>query len=398
MFAARSSRAAAAAFAVLPLLAACSRSRSLPPSAPAVATTTLLTKLGSDTIAIEQFSRTARHMEGTLVSRVPGTRVSRYSVDLAANGTPTRADYSVRRGDGTPIPGELQSLSVRYGTDSVYIVGHRSAGDTSRAFAARGEILPYATNSYGLYELALARLLAAGRDSIQFALVPLTLQVRTTTPLAVKLVGGDSARIDFFGNPLFVRHDGRGGILLLDGSRTTLKVRVERVGATDVEALGRIWSLSEQAATPFGQPSTRDTVRATLGAAHVWIDYGRPALRGRDVWTNGVLGDTLWRTGANAATELRSDVDLVVGGAAVPAGRYTLWTATTPSGYRLVINRQPGNVYDAKRDLVRVPLRENRVVDPVERFTIGLVPQAGTSALLTFSWGTKQLSVSIAPK
>ncbi|HEV7994277.1 MAG TPA: DUF2911 domain-containing protein [Gemmatimonadaceae bacterium] len=401
MFAARPRRAAAVALAVLPPLAGCSHATSLPPTTPVVASTTLLTRLGADTLAIEQYTRTATHMEGVLVSRLPSTRVSRYSVDLGANGAPTRANFSVRKGDGTPIAGELQSLSVRYAQDSVHLVGHRSAGDTTRSTVARGELLPYTTNSYGLYELALARLLASGRDSIQFSLVPLILQVRTVTPLAVKLLGKDSARIDFFGYPAYAGHDGRGGIQFIDGAKTTIKVRVDRVPAADVMSLGRLWSVADDANSPMGQASTRDTVNATLGRAHVWIDYGRPALRGREVWTNGVLGDSLWRTGANAATQIRSDVDLLIGGAAVPAGTYTLWTAVTPTGYQLVVNRQFGQwgtVYDSKRDLVRVPLRESAVAQPVERFTIALPPQAGSGGLLTFTWGTKQLSVPVAAK
>jgi len=401
MSAARPRRAAAVALAVLTLVAGCSHATAIPSVAPAVATTTLLTRLGADTIAIEQFTRTATHMEGVLVSRTPATRMSRYSVDLGPNGRPTRADFSVRKGDGTPLPGELQSLSIRYTQDSIYLVGHRSAGDTSRAIAARGDILPYTTNSYGLYELAFARLLASGRDSIQFSLVPLALQVRTLTPLAVKLIGKDSARIDFFGNPLYARHDGRGGIQLVDGSKTTVKVRVERVPTTDLPALGRVWAAADEAGSPIGQVSSRDTLNATVGRAHVWIDYGRPALRGRDVWVNGVLGDTLWRTGANAATQLRSDVDLVIGGATIPAGTYSLWTAVTPGGYRLVVNRQYGQwgtVYDSKRDLVRVPLREATVAQPAERFTIALEPLAGADQVLTFTWGTRQLSVPISAK
>jgi Protein of unknown function (DUF2911) len=401
MSAARPRRAAAVALAVLPLLSACSHATSLPPSAPVVASTTLLTRLGADTLAIEQFTRTRTHMEGVLVSRIPTTRMSRYSVDLSPNGSPTRADFSVRKGDGTPVTDELQSLSVRYAQDSVYIVGHRSAGDTTRAIVARAEMLPYATNSYGLYELAFARLLASGRDSIQFALVPLSLQVRTTTPLAVKLIGKDSARIDFFGNPLYAQHDGRGGIRLIDGTKTTVKVRVDRVASTDIQAVGRMWAVGEDASSPMGQASTRDTVNATIGRAHVWIDYGRPALRGREVWTNGVLGDTLWRTGANAATQFRSDVDLVIGGANVPAGTYTLWTSATPGAYRLVVNRQVGQwgtIYDSVRDLVRVPLRESSVAQPTERFTIALEPQAASAGLLTFTWGMKQLSVPISTK
>jgi deferrochelatase/peroxidase EfeB len=101
---------------------------------------------------------------------------------------------------------------------------------------------------------------------------------RSTTPLAVKLVGGDSARIDFFGNPLFVRHDGRGGILLLDGSRTTLKVRVERVAATDVEALGRIWSLREQEAI-FGR-SKGEGAPLSGGTEFTEPDFGRQGRAG----------------------------------------------------------------------------------------------------------------------
>ena len=402
MSAVRPRRAAAVALVVLPLVAGCSHATSLPPSAPVIAPTTLLTRLGADTMAMEQYTRTATHMEGLLVTRLPTTRVSRYSVDLGANGLPTRADYSVRKGDGTALPGELQSLSVRYTPDSVYLVGHRSAGDTARAIAARGDILPYATGSYGLYELAFARLLASGRDSIRFSLLPLALQVRTVTPLAVKLIGKDSARIDFFGNPLSVRHDGRGGIRFIDGSKTTVKVRVDRVAEADLQAIGRLWEIADDAKSPMGQASTRDTVNATVGRAHVWIDYGRPALRGRDVWANNsVLGDTLWRTGANAATQLRSDVDLVIGGATVPAGTYTLWTAIGAAGYRLVVNRQFGQwgtEYDSKRDLVRGPLRESSVGQPVDRFTIAVEPQAGAGSLLTFTWGTKQLSVPISAK
>ena len=114
-----------------------------------------------------------------------------------------------------------------------------------------------------------------------------------------------------------------------------------------------------------------------------------------------MLGDTLWRTGANAATQFRTDVDLVVGGAPVPAGTYTLWTATTPSGYRLVFNKQVGQwgtMYDPKRDLVRVPLRESSVSAPAERFAISVQPEGAQGGLLSMTWGTKQLSVPFATR
>ena len=390
-------RAAAAALAALPFVVACSPRTAIPAPAP-VATTTLLARLGVDTVAVEQFTRTATHMEGTLLTRFPAARLTRYSVDLGPSGAPTRADLTLRDGAGAALPGGLQSLSVRFGRDSVVFVGHRSTSDTTQAFAARGPLLPSIGSSYGLWELARARMSLLGRDSLEFAAVPLTLDTRAANPQAVRVLGRDSVRVIANGGPFYVRHDGRGGIVAADGMRTGTKVLVARVDSLDIEALARAWSQRDRSGTAAGPASTRDTVQATIGNGRLWIDYGRPALRGRDVWVDGVLGDTLWRTGANAATQLRTDVDLVIGGAAVPAGTYTLWTAATPPAYRLVINRQTGNTYDAKSDLVRVPLRESVVSAPVERFTIDVEPQSAGSALLNLTWGTKRLSVPVAPK
>ena len=398
MLAAPPTRVAVVALAALPIVTACSAASTAIPVPVPVATTTLLSRLGVDTVAVEQYTRTVNHMVGTLVTRLPTTRITRYTVDLGPNGAPTKADVSTRDGTGATLAAGLQSLSVRYGHDSAVFVGHRSASDTTRRFAVRGPILPAIQNSYGLWELALARMSLLGRDSVVFAVVPLTLDAQAATPQAVRVLSRDSVRIISNGGPLYIRHDGRGGIVAADGTRTGAKILVTRVDSLDLDALAKAWAQRDLSGTPFGPASTRDTVQATVGNAHLWIDYGRPALRGRDVWVNGVLGDSLWRTGANEATQLRSDVDLVVGGATVPAGTYTLWTAATPNGYRLVVNGKAGNDYDAKRDLVRVPLRESSVAAPVERFTIDVEPQSAGGALLELTWGTKRLSVPVVPK
>ncbi|HET9013504.1 MAG TPA: DUF2911 domain-containing protein [Gemmatimonadaceae bacterium] len=392
-------RAAALALAALAPLAACAPVPVATPSAPvsAAATTTLLVRLGADTIAMEQYTRTPTRMEGVLVQRSPFTTIARYSVDVGAGSVPQRAEYSLRRGDGTTITGQMQSLSVRYSRDSVTFIGHRSSGDTARVAATTGEVLPYLNGSYGLFELALARLIATRRDTGNFSIVPLSWAAAGSSQLPVKLLAGDSARIGWFGYPLYLRHDGRGGLLWLDGMQTTIKVRVDRVADTPLDTIAKEWSARDLASGAMGRVSSRDTARATIGNAHVWVDYGRPSLRGRNVWVNGVLGDTIWRTGANAATQLRTDADLTIGGAAVPAGIYSLWTRTTPNGYELIINRQAGQwgtEYHPERDLARVPLRESTVTTPVERFTIAL----DTPGVLVLTWGTKQLSVPISAR
>jgi len=245
MLAASHRRAAVVALAAGPLVACSSRSTSIPVPEP-VAATTLLARLGADTVAIEQFTRAAKHMNGTLVTRLPATRITRYSVELGPSGAPMRADVSVRDGLGATFSGGLQSLSVRFAHDSAIFVGHRSASDTSLAFVVRGPVLPSLPMSYALYELALARMSFFGRDSVDFATVPLTFGARQASPETVRVISRDSVRITVNGSPLLVHHDRRGAIDGVDGSRTTFKVQVARVDSLDLESIARAWAQREK--------------------------------------------------------------------------------------------------------------------------------------------------------
>jgi len=256
MFAATARPVVAVGLAALSFIAGCSGSTAIPTPVP-VTSTTLLARVGNDTIAIERYTHTARKMEGLIVTRLPAARIGRYFVELAPNGLPTRATYSVRDGDGAALPGGMQSLSARFTRDSVVLVGYRTAGDTTSRFAVRGAAFPFVNDSYALYELGLARLSATGRDSILCELVPLAIATKQAIPRAMRVTGPADVRIDYDGSPLLLRHDGRGAIVSLDGSRTALKVEVTRIGFdADLEAIARAWKASAQAGAPAGQSST----------------------------------------------------------------------------------------------------------------------------------------------
>ena len=61
--------------------------------------------------------------------------------------------------------------------------------------------------------------------------------------------------------------------------------------------------------------------RAAATPLKIKIDYGQPSLRGRQLLTDSLVPyDKPWRTGANALTTLKSDVDLVLGGRDFPKG------------------------------------------------------------------------------
>lgn len=143
--------------------------------------------------------------------------------------------------------------------------------------------------------------------------------------------------------------------------------------------------------------SPRDTARFELGNnRRVWIDYGRPSMRGRRIMGDLVPFGRVWRTGANAATTLVTDVDLQVGNARVPRGTYTLYTLPTAQGWTLIVNKQTGQwgtQYEQSRDLVRIPMQVARTPRPVEQFTISMARAQGGSNTLVMEWENVRATV-----
>jgi hypothetical protein len=154
------------------------------------------------------------------------------------------------------------------------------------------------------------------------------------------------------------------------------------------------------AAQKAGQPvaSPRDTVRGTIGGAHLLVDYGRPSKRGRQIFGGLVPFDVVWRTGANAATTFVTDKDLVIGTTPVPAGTYTLYTLPGASSWQLIINKQTkqwGTEYAKDQDLARIPMTVSPLPAPVEKMEIAIVP-SGNTGTLDINWDTTKASVRIA--
>ncbi len=143
-------------------------------------------------------------------------------------------------------------------------------------------------------------------------------------------------------------------------------------------------------------PSPRDTTRATIAGAHLLVDYGRPSMRGRVIWGGLVPWGKVWRTGANAATTFVTDKPLSIGGSAVPAGTYTLYSVPQQTGQWLLVvnkqNKQWGTEYHEDQDLVRIPMTTAPVPASVEKFAINIVPQ-GEGGEIQMVWDTTQASV-----
>jgi hypothetical protein len=152
--------------------------------------------------------------------------------------------------------------------------------------------------------------------------------------------------------------------------------------------------------------SPRDTVELAVGSGRrIYVDYGRPSMRGRRIMGGLVPYGRVWRTGANAATTLVTDVDLDLGGTRLPRGTYTLYTIPTASGWTLIVNRQTGQwgtQYEPARDFARIPMRVAPLREPVEQFTISLEQGRTGQGALALEWETTRawvpFRVALAPR
>ncbi len=169
-------------------------------------------------------------------------------------------------------------------------------------------------------------------------------------------------------------------------------------------------------AAPSGRATTEVTLtfadsaaRAAAKPATIRIDYGQPHLRGRRINTDSLVPyDQPWRTGANAATTLTTDVDLVIGGATVPKGTYVLQTMPSRTGWKLFVQKTGAQspmmaamMYDPANDIARIDLRETTLATPLESLTIWLIPstQPGQArGELRLSWGTAALATDWSVK
>src|ERR1700688_1910286 len=79
----------------------------------------------------------------------------------------------------------------------------------------------------------------------------------------------------------------------------------------------------------LASPTARAACKFVDGKA-ITVNYSSPRRRGRKIFGDLVPFGKVWRAGADDATSFVSNVDVVVGGKNVPAGRYTLFTLLAP--------------------------------------------------------------------
>ena len=361
-------------------------------------------RLGNDTVSVERITRSPARLVIDGVDRWPFVRRRHTVFDLTSDGRIRRMIMDVRTPNGRSPTERGRRVTADFSNDAVTISVRDSSGVRDTSFVTGGAItVPHVSMMYSVIELeiaaALHRAAAAGLepgDSVRFRQFYPDRDVGPSFTLHSGYVhpragGRVELRHGWLSGTGDVTVDSSGRMLTYSGMRSTYKVAVERTTTLpDIDSIGDRFAAAERR-TGLSQLSVRDTARATIGAATISVDYGRPLARGRTLLGNVISYDRVWRTGANAATQFTTTAPITLVGLSLPAGTYTLWTVPRVSRVDLIVNRQTGQwgtEYGRAHDLGTVPMKADSVDTPVEQFTISIEPTDERNGTLAMAWGT----------
>ncbi len=127
----------------------------------------------------------------------------------------------------------------------------------------------------------------------------------------------------------------------------------------------------------------------------VRIIYSRPQLKGRSISELAPAGK-VWRTGANEAPEITFYKDATIGGTAVKAGTYALFTIPGEGEWTVVLNSNLNQwgaySYDKAADVARVSAKTSTDSESLEAFSITFDEDGN----MIMGWGTTRVSLAMS--
>ncbi len=157
-------------------------------------TGTFVIRRGPDTVATEQFSRTATRLEGTLTLRNAKRTSERWSAVVAPDATLPLIEVTVREGkdSGGRAARVVQRARVIFKEDSVAVDELGGRGIQTRLFATERGAVPYLNLSFALVEQTVRRARVSA-DTSQIAFF--NLGGGQTVTATVSRIGADSLRL-----------------------------------------------------------------------------------------------------------------------------------------------------------------------------------------------------------
>lgn len=135
-----------------------------------------------------------------------------------------------------------------------------------------------------------------------------------------------------------------------------------------------------------------------IGITEVSVTYGRPSVRGREVFGELVPFDRVWRTGADEATVIQFTDPVTVGGAEIAPGAYALFTIPGAEEWTVILNDEPNQWgaynYESERDVHRFTVTPETAPFR-ERMTFTFDEVTANEATLALRWDELRVPIPL---
>jgi hypothetical protein len=143
--------------------------------------------------------------------------------------------------------------------------------------------------------------------------------------------------------------------------------------------------------------SPHEEVSASIGGKKVTISYGRPFKKNRVIFGGLEPWGKVWRTGADEATTLTTEADLMMGPLHVVAGTYSLFTIPNEKEWTFILNKTAKQwgafKYDQAMDYGRTAMTVSIAKAPVEQMSIAIDKKNDHEGVIKVMWDQTVASV-----
>lgn len=146
-------------------------------------------------------------------------------------------------------------------------------------------------------------------------------------------------------------------------------------------------------------PSPTQTIKQDFALSSIEVNYSRPLAKGRKIFGDLVPFGAMWRTGANGATKVTFGEDVKVGGVAVKAGSYALYSIPNAGEWEIILNKGVNNGglsgYKKEEDVARFNVKSMTLPMNIESFTIIIGDVLAASANIQVMWENTVVSIPV---
>lgn len=146
-------------------------------------------------------------------------------------------------------------------------------------------------------------------------------------------------------------------------------------------------------------PSPTQIIKQDFALGSIELTYSRPSIKGRKIFGDLVPYNAVWRTGANAATIIKFNDAVEIGGKKIDTGSYALYSIPNDGSWEIILNKGITNWgsdgYKQTEDVVRFKVNTMKMKEAAESFTMQFANIKPESCELQIMWDKTAVAIPI---